>query len=108
MKILVVDDSPDVGQLVVSLLESLGHEVISANDGRPGLELCLSERPDWIVTDMSMLFMDGPEMIKRVRMAWPDSKFIGMSGQPYGWDLPPDVTLLVKPNGIMRLGELIK
>jgi DNA-binding response OmpR family regulator len=107
MKILVVDDDPTIRQILVDRLTNAGHEVFEANDGKLGGRLCLELRPDWTVTDMSMLWMDGPEMIAIVRKEWPEAKFIGMSAAR-GWNLPSDVVLLDKPFDIKRVMEYLK
>ncbi len=106
MKILVVDDNSDIRDIVVRMLKSLGHDVITADDGKPGARLCLTERPDLTITDMSMLHMDGPEMIENVRKRWPEARFLGMSAST-DWKLPADVTLLQKPGCISKIPEYL-
>lgn len=48
-------------------LESLGHSVLTAEDGASGLELALRERPDVLVTDIMIPVIDGYELIRRLR-----------------------------------------
>jgi len=66
-KILVVDDEPDILAVVVFRLKSLGYEIVSAVDGRQGLELIKSERPDLVLLDYRLPFMDGLEVGRRVK-----------------------------------------
>ena len=66
-KILLVDDNPDVLGLVASMLTMSGFNVITAGDGLLGLEIAEAERPDLIITDISMPRMDGIQMISRLR-----------------------------------------
>lgn len=60
-RILVVEDNPDNMLLTVMLLESVGHEVLSAIDAEAGLTLARGERPDLILMDIQLPGMDGLE-----------------------------------------------
>ncbi|UCD57463.1 MAG: response regulator [Candidatus Hydrogenedentota bacterium] len=53
-KILVLDDEPDVVTYLVSLFEDNDYAVVSAMDGKEGMEKVKSERPDLITLDISM------------------------------------------------------
>jgi CheY-like chemotaxis protein len=66
-KILVVDDNLDTRELAHLHLTTEGFIVVVASDGREGLYLAGAERPDLIITDISMPGLDGVEMVKRVR-----------------------------------------
>lgn len=63
-KILVVDDSLDILDIIRTLLESSEHEVITASDGEQGMEMAKSEKPDLIILDIMMPKMDGYTFIK--------------------------------------------
>ena len=58
-KIAVVDDEPDVIDLVRIVLEQDGHTVLDAPDGKAGLILIRRELPDIIILDVMMPEMDG-------------------------------------------------
>ncbi len=66
-KILVVDDDPNVVELIRLYLERDGHEILIANDGVAGLELAREELPDLIVLDLMMPRMDGMEVCRTLR-----------------------------------------
>jgi two-component system chemotaxis sensor kinase CheA len=66
-RVLVVDDSPIVRDLLSELLSSVGLEVRAVGDGAAALQ-ALSERPvDLIVCDVEMPVMDGFELLRRLR-----------------------------------------
>lgn len=65
--ILVVDDEPDIVELITYNLEQSGHRVISANDGISALEAAKSQLPDLIVLDVMMPGLTGTEVAKRLR-----------------------------------------
>lgn len=66
-KVLVVDDEPDILRLVKFTLERYGYEVITANDGKSGVEKALSENPAIVLMDAMMPIMDGFEACKKLK-----------------------------------------
>ncbi len=58
-RILIVEDDPEVRELVSSVLRTEGYEVLEANDGWRAVELVSSERPDLAVLDMMLPGVDG-------------------------------------------------
>jgi len=67
MKILAVDDDPVSLKLLSHHLSSDGHRVTLAADGTEALSLALKQRPQLIVTDLSMPEMDGLELCRALR-----------------------------------------
>jgi len=74
-KILVVDDEPDLVSTVQCHLKWCHYEVITAINGKDGLEKAVNEKPDLILLDISMPVMNGHEMLERLRKH-PDLKDI--------------------------------
>jgi DNA-binding response OmpR family regulator len=70
--VLVVEDDPDICDLVRFRLERAGYRVISAGDGEAGLALALEQRPDVAILDVMMPKLDGYEVTRRLR-ANPDT-----------------------------------
>lgn len=58
-RILVVEDNRDNLMLVADVLQSLDYEVLLAADGRRGVELANTEKPDLILMDMALPLVDG-------------------------------------------------
>jgi two-component system, OmpR family, alkaline phosphatase synthesis response regulator PhoP len=67
VKILAVDDEPHIIRLVQINLERAGYEVVTASDGRAGLDKVAAERPDLIVMDVMMPHMDGFEALHHLK-----------------------------------------
>ncbi len=63
-KILIVDDEPDVIDLVRNRLEANNYEVISAKDGHDGIKKAQQQNPDLIVMDIMMPNMTGGDAVK--------------------------------------------
>jgi two-component system chemotaxis response regulator CheY len=66
-RILIVDDSPSVRQMVEVTLRSADYEVTAAEDGQVALTLCQTESFDFVLTDQNMPNMDGLSLIKALR-----------------------------------------
>ena len=58
-KILVVDDEPDVVEMIKTALESAAYQVVTAFNGQEGIEKAQKEKPDAIVLDIMMPVKDG-------------------------------------------------
>jgi len=68
LTILVVDDEPDLVELISYNLEQQGHTVYTASDGREALSLAKSRQPDLIVLDVMMPEISGIEVARRLRI----------------------------------------
>jgi CheY-like chemotaxis protein len=71
LKILVVEDDPDLAALEAELLEEHGHQVEIANNGREALAAVERAAPDLILLDMKMPVMSGREFVEEYRRAQP-------------------------------------
>ncbi len=67
IKILLVDDEPDILEIVGYNLKREGYQIIEAKNGEEGLELAIKERPHLIILDIMMPKMDGIQMCEKVR-----------------------------------------
>jgi diguanylate cyclase (GGDEF)-like protein len=66
-KVLVVDDDPNIRELIVETLSTERFRPLEARDGKEALELCERERPDIVVLDVMMPDLDGLEVCLRLR-----------------------------------------
>jgi DNA-binding NarL/FixJ family response regulator len=80
--VLIVDDAASTRRIVGSVLESCrDYEVVGeATDGRAAVELAQVLRPDVVLLDMSMPFVDGSKALKGVLQSAPHAKVIVFSG----------------------------
>jgi two-component system response regulator AtoC len=67
VKVLVIDDEAGVRRTLSMILEDEGYQVISASDGKEGLERALKEEPDLILCDIRMPRLDGLEFLEQYR-----------------------------------------
>lgn len=68
-KILVVEDEASMRKALVDKLRLEGFEVLSANDGKEGLDKAFKETPDLILLDILMPIMNGLTMLQKLRQA---------------------------------------
>lgn len=72
MRVLIVDDEPDVRLLLRTQVETAGHEVVGeAADGAEAIERCEATQPDVIILDLLMPRVTGFEAIPRLRTKHP-------------------------------------
>ncbi|MFH1414382.1 MAG: response regulator [Candidatus Omnitrophota bacterium] len=71
-KILIVDDEPDLVNMVKMRLEANNYEVIFSHDGQEGLEKARNEGPDLIILDLMLPKMDGYKVCRMLKF---DAKF---------------------------------
>ena len=67
--ILVVDDEPNIVDLLVFNLEKEGYNTIVANDGITAVDMALKEKPDLILLDVMIPKLDGISVCKKIRYA---------------------------------------
>jgi two-component system, OmpR family, alkaline phosphatase synthesis response regulator PhoP len=67
LKVLVCDDERHIVRLIQVNLEREGYKVVTAYDGKDGLEKVKAEKPDLMVLDVMMPYMDGIEVLKNLR-----------------------------------------
>lgn len=67
VKILIVDDEPDILEFLEYNLLKEGYEVLTASDGEEGIKLAEKEKPQLIILDIMMPRMDGVEVCRKLR-----------------------------------------
>jgi two-component system, cell cycle response regulator DivK len=67
MKVLIVEDHPDMRDLLGLIVERLGYVPVLASEGEEGIEKAIAEKPNLILLDMMMPKKDGREVARRLR-----------------------------------------
>ena len=78
--ILVIDDEKNIREGLSMALEDEGYEVITAEDGKKGLEKALYDAVDLIITDLRMPLISGEEILKKVVTELPSIPVIVLTG----------------------------
>lgn len=66
-KVLIVDDDANAVELIASMLEPVGFEVLRAYSGQEGLDKVMSEKPDVLVLDLMMSVVDGFDFVAKLK-----------------------------------------
>lgn len=99
-RILVIDDDHAVRSVVTLLLTQKGHEVVTAQDGRRGIQTAEREDFDLLIIDLFMPEMDGFETIRTVRKSKPAIPIIVISGAAGRTSGPDFLTMATKLGAI--------
>lgn len=107
--VLVVDDEFGVADLIDAVLTDEGHRVLTAANGRQGLELLAKESLDLVFLDYMMPVMDGAAVLRRIidDPSWQSIPVVLMSSMPKSTvaeRCSGYVTFMRKP---FRIGEVI-
>ena len=95
-RILVIDDDPNVLQLVVYLLRKDGYDVDSAPEPEAALELARANVPDLVISDILMPGRGGLETMMELKRQNPAVKIIAMSGATG-----------VQGDGVLRMARMV-
>jgi DNA-binding NtrC family response regulator len=113
MKILLVEDSPEVSLVTVEYLLELGHEAVAVTDAELALERVSAERFDTVMTDVSLPGMSGIDLAKELVKRHPGMPVVIASG--YGslnlesllGDKQANVLALQKPYDMAMLQQTL-
>ena len=78
--ILIIDDKEGIRALLRTVLETAGHEVVEAVNGRQGLDLYRHRPTDLIITDIGMPELNGLDLMLELTRHFLDTKVIAISG----------------------------
>jgi len=79
-RILIVDDEQHISFILQNILEDAGYDISTADNGISALEVIKRKKPDLIITDINMPYMDGLALLEIVKDAHPEIKNVIMTG----------------------------
>jgi two-component system, OmpR family, KDP operon response regulator KdpE len=85
MRILVVDDDPQILRALRITLSARGYEVETAHDGRSAIDAAAHAHPDLVVLDLGLPGLSGIEVIEAIR-GWSELPILVVSGRSESWD----------------------
>jgi DNA-binding response OmpR family regulator len=95
VKIVAVDDEPDIIRLLQKIITRAGYDFVGFTDPKEFLRCYLREKPDLVLLDIMMPEMDGWEVYKEIRKFNPEQKVVPLTAL----DLPETLK-----RGVMELG----
>ena len=102
LRVLVVDDEPNIRDVVSQYLQNDGHRVLTATDGREAMQHIMSEDLDLVITDHGMPGMNGMELASEVRRVAPSKSVILLTGYAFGPEQQPVSVHCVLKKPIVR------
>ncbi len=78
--ILIIDDEKNIREGLAMALEDEGYEILSAGDGKTGLDMALQEGVDLVITDLKMPGLSGEEVLQQVITKRPGVPVIVLTG----------------------------
>jgi two-component system chemotaxis response regulator CheY len=116
-KIMTVDDSPTIRQMLGMALKGAGYEVVEAENGKDALHKLESEQVSMLITDLNMPQMNGIDLIRSVRQS-PGLRFLpiimlttetqevkrleGKAAGASGWIVKP-----FKPEQLLKVVQMV-
>lgn len=80
-RLLVVDDEPNIRDLLASSLRFAGYDVLSAGNGNEALHLASTEKPDLVILDVMLPDMDGFTVTRKLRAAGIDMPILFLTAK---------------------------
>ena len=78
--VLIIDDEQSIRLSLASFFEDEGYSVLTAEDGKEGLEIFFDKKVDIVITDLRMPEKDGIEVMKTIHAQSPEVPMIVVSG----------------------------
>jgi len=102
LKVLLVDDHPEVRSTTAAVLEDSGHEVLQADNGAEALALLKTRECDFdlLITDYAMPHLSGTDFLREARLVCPEVPALLITGYAETEmirDRPAGVEMLLKP-----------
>lgn len=79
-RVLVIDDQPDVVDLLMDILKTAHFDVVGTTSPEEGLRLAATFKPDAVLSDISMPEMDGMQLLAAINKSHPDIPVVFVSG----------------------------
>ncbi len=79
-KILIIDDEPEIRELLKEVFERKGYEAAVASGGKEGIKLYNESPADVVIMDIMMPDKDGFETMRDIKSDFPDANIIAISG----------------------------
>ena len=79
-RILIIDDDPNLRKTLTAILEKKGYETFAAGNGADGLAWLEDNAASLAIIDLGLPDMDGIEVLKRVKAAYPATGLIVLTG----------------------------
>jgi len=113
IKILTIEDDPNITELIDMYMTKLGYESVVASDGEKGLEFYFDESPDCVILDLMLPKINGWEVCRTIRLENPSIPILMLTGKGESYDIVKGLDLgaddyIVKPFDPNELSARVK
>ncbi|PYZ94799.1 DNA-binding response regulator [Salipaludibacillus keqinensis] len=113
VKILTIEDDPNITDLIGMYVEKMGFEPFHAADGSEGLEMYYDLSPDCIILDLMLPEIDGWEVCRMIRLDDPHIPILMLTGKGESYDIVKGLEMgaddyIVKPFDPNELSARVK
>jgi CheY-like chemotaxis protein len=106
LKVMIVDDDPDVRTVLEMLMDNEGFEVVGvAHNGADAVGIALDAQPDVVILDYMMPKIDGGESARFIRAVSPNTRIVAFSGVIH--EKPEWADMFIEKGDIAEMGRLI-
>ncbi|MEA2517163.1 MAG: hypothetical protein QOG16_1001 [Actinomycetota bacterium] len=106
LKIMIVDDDPDVRSILDTLMGMEGYNVVGlAEDGTKAIQLALEAQPDVVILDYMMPKIDGAEAALFIKAICPQARILAFSGVIH--ERPTWADAFIEKGDIAEMGRII-
>jgi PAS domain S-box-containing protein len=112
LRVLLIDDHPEVRQTTAAMLRDLGHNAVEVASGAEAIEMLQGDEAvfDLLISDYAMPRQSGTEVVRMAREARPQLPAVIITGYADGEEIggrPSDVDLLMKPFTLAELSGAV-
>ncbi|WP_280770430.1 response regulator transcription factor [Salipaludibacillus daqingensis] len=113
IKILTIEDDPNITELIDMYMLKMGYDSVVASDGERGLELYFEEAPDCIVLDLMLPKIDGWDVCRTIRIDDASTPILMLTGKGESYDIVKGLDIgaddyIVKPFDPNELSARVK
>ena len=76
MKLLIVEDSEKMREMIKSFVANVAEEVFECTDGAEAFTAYEQQQPDWVLMDIEMADVDGLTATRQIKAAWPEARIM--------------------------------
>lgn len=76
MKLLIVEDNPEMRRMLRRILTGVADEVTECEDGNAAHAAYQQMQPDWVLMDIEMKTLDGIAATRQIVATWPDARVV--------------------------------
>jgi CheY-like chemotaxis protein len=83
MKILIVEDNPQMRRMIASVISDLAEEIVECGDGAAAIFAYSKHSPDWVLMDIEMPDISGIAATRQIIASFPEARIVIVTNHDY-------------------------